>query len=193
MHVNDGLWGNAGPRGAASREGRCPVGAGSKPTGSQSRVQGGNGRVLRVRCVGERLQEHPIGSQPFLRGRERCWSPRGGAGGGSIGAPSPRVCLCLFCCWNAALLPTGVGNRKVNLRVDVRSRSAARCRWRLRCIAVAKQTQSLVLARRGPVLGVCWCTEGAAGQALLWVLSWAFWRLGVSSYGGGRPGAATLP
>lgn len=84
MHVNNGLGGNAGPRGAALREGRCPVGAGSKPTGSQSSVQGGNGRVLRVRSVGERLPERPISSQPFLRGRERCWSPKGSAGGGSV-------------------------------------------------------------------------------------------------------------
>lgn len=91
---------------------------------------------LWVRSVGKGLREHPISSGPFLRGREPCWrpgSPKGSAGGGSVRAPFPRVCVSVFCCWNAAVLPTGVGNRKVNVMVGaVRSGSAAWHRWRMR-------------------------------------------------------------
>lgn len=52
-----------------------------------------------------------------------------------------HVCVSVFCCWNAAVLPTGVGNRKVNVMVGaVRSGSAAWHRWRMRCTGVVKQT-----------------------------------------------------
>lgn len=82
---------------------------------------------LWVRSVGKGLREHPISSGPFLRGREPCrrpGSPKGSAGGGSVRAPFPRVCVCVLLLERCR---ASNGGRKQEGECDGRSRSLRVC------------------------------------------------------------------